>query len=291
MFQKYTEKARRVIFFARFEASQYGSPLIDTEHVLLGLLREDRALAKRFLGEVETETTIRTEIERHIQPRERIPTSVEMPLTEDCKKVLFKAAEEAERLGHQHVGTEHLLLGLLHVESSLAAQILQARGLKLAKLREEIAKGSIAAGDERTSVQGQVPAMPVPRYYATARIAASLVLDNFLAGLRWLKSDELISMFAKNGIFIDALGKRWNREEIGKNFETLFSPYAKKNAAYMVEDTLTDTNGSFVSVVLWKNAILASMERVWMHRMSVVLVPEREDWTIALVQVTPIQTA
>ena len=96
-------------------------------------------------------------------------------------------------------------------------------------------------------------------------------------------------MFAKYGVFIDALGKRWNREEIGKNFETLFAPYAKKNAAYIVEDTLTDRNDSFVAVVLWKNAILASMERVWIHRMSVVLVPEAEDWTIALVQVTPVK--
>ena len=76
MFERYTEKARRVIFFARYEASQYGSPYIETEHLLLGLLREDRALAKKFLGEVNSEEGIRAEIEKHITPRERLSTSV-----------------------------------------------------------------------------------------------------------------------------------------------------------------------------------------------------------------------
>lgn len=289
MFQRYTEKARRVIFFARFEASQYGSSYIETEHILLGLLREDRPLTAKFLGGANAEPEIRAEIEKHIERRERISTSVEMPLSEDCKKVLYKAAEEADRLGHRHVGTEHLLVGLLHVERSIAVQIMQARGLKLATLREELRKVSIPASDERTPVQGQPAEVPVARYYATARITPSAVLDNFLAGLRWMKSDELIAMFAKNGVFVDAVGKRWNREEIEKSFETLFAPYAKKNAAYLVEDTLTNTNDSFVAVVIWKNAILASMERVWIHRMSVVLVREAEDWAIALVQVTPVK--
>jgi ATP-dependent Clp protease ATP-binding subunit ClpC len=66
MFERYTEKAGRVVFFARYEAIQYGSPYIETEHLLLGLLREDRALAKRFLGEVNAEEEIRSEIARHI---------------------------------------------------------------------------------------------------------------------------------------------------------------------------------------------------------------------------------
>ncbi len=106
MFERYTEKARRAIFFARYEASQYGSPYIETEHLLLGLLREDRALAKRFLGEVNSEEGIRAEIERHTTSRERISTSVEVPLTLESKKILNLAAEEADRPGHRHIGTE-----------------------------------------------------------------------------------------------------------------------------------------------------------------------------------------
>src|SRR5881397_1641271 len=77
VFERYTEKARRVIFFARYEASQYGSPYIETEHLLLGIMREDRALVKQFLGQSNAESEIRAEIEKHIPPRERISTSVE----------------------------------------------------------------------------------------------------------------------------------------------------------------------------------------------------------------------
>ena len=104
MFERYTEKARRVIFFARYEASQYGSPYIETEHLLLGLMREDKALANRFLRQQGSIESIRKEIEARITIRERISTSVEVPLSAECKRILNMAAEEAERLGHKHVG-------------------------------------------------------------------------------------------------------------------------------------------------------------------------------------------
>jgi hypothetical protein len=116
-----------------------------------------------------------------------------------------------------------------------------------------------------------------------------LTLNSFLAGLKWLNSEDLISFFAKNAEFIDASGKRWNREEIGKGFETLLAPYAKKNASYVVEATLAETSELLIANVLWENALLASEQRAWMHRMSVVLLPETDDWQILLVQVTPVQ--
>jgi len=98
-----------------------------------------------------------------------------------------------------------------------------------------------------------------------------------------------LPVFAKNAQFVDVYGKRWNREEIQKEFLTLFAPYAKKNATYAIEETLADTADLFVAIVLWKNAILASLERVWIHRMSFVLIPKEDDWEIVLVQVTPVQ--
>ncbi|MGH9737783.1 MAG: orotate phosphoribosyltransferase [Candidatus Acidiferrales bacterium] len=137
MFERYTEKARRVIFFARFEASQYGSPYIETEHLLLGLLREDRRLANLLSADASTES-IRKEIESRITVRERISTSVEVRLTQECKRILNYSAEEAERLGHKHVATEHLLLGILREEKCLAADILQQGGLRLATAREKL---------------------------------------------------------------------------------------------------------------------------------------------------------
>jgi ATP-dependent Clp protease ATP-binding subunit ClpC len=142
VFERYTEKARRVIFFARYEASQYGSPYIETEHLLLGLMREDKALANRFLRSHGSIESIRKEIEQRITIRERISTSVEVPLSQESKRILNFATEEAERLGHRHVGTEHLLLGILREEKCFGAEILQERGLRLSTLREELARSA-----------------------------------------------------------------------------------------------------------------------------------------------------
>lgn len=272
MFERFTEKARRVIFFARYEASQYGSPYIETEHLLLGLLREDKVLAKWFLGDVNAEREIRSEIEKNITSRKRISTSVEVPLTAESKKVLMMAAEEADRIGLRQVGTEHLLLGLLPLEDSLAAKILQARGVKAATIREQMAKVWTA---ERV-IQPK------------SNKRAIDTLETFLAGLKWHKAEELVKFFAEDAHFIDVYGKRWNREEMYKEFETLFAAYAKKNATYVIEGSVAETNDLFVAIVIWKNAILASMERVWIHAMSVVLVPQGDDWAIILAQVTPV---
>lgn len=272
MFERFTEKARRVIFSARYEASQYGSPYIETEHLLLGLLREDKVLAKWFLGDVNAEREIRSEIEKNITSRKRISTSVEVPLTAESKKVLMMAAEEADRIGLRHVGTEHLLLGLLPLEDSLAAKILQARGVKAATIREQMAKVWTA---ERV-IQPK------------SNKRAIDTLETFLAGLKWHRAEELVKFFAEDAHFIDVYGKRWNREEMYKEFETLFAAYAKKNATYVIEGSVAETNDLFVAIVIWKNAFLASMERVWIHAMSVVLVPQGDDWAIILAQVTPV---
>jgi len=138
MFERYTEKARRVIFFARYEASQFGSPYIETEHLLLGLLREDKTLANRFLRSHAAVESIRKQIEGHTTIREKVSTSVDLPLSHECKRVLAYGAEEAERLSHKHIGTEHLLLGLLREEKCFAAEILHERGLRLSTIREEL---------------------------------------------------------------------------------------------------------------------------------------------------------
>ena len=272
MFERYTEKARRLIFFARFEASRYGSPYIETEHLLLGLLREDRPLVMMFLGEGRFEDDIRAEIEQQITQGERISTSVEMPLTTECKKVLNLASEEAQRLAHRHVGTEHVLLGMLRAEGSLAARLLQARGLKAAAVREKIATvfRSTVSNKEQRNEQ------------------AKDVIQNFLDGLKSQNSEPLIGLFAENSQFTDASGRRWGRDEISKNAETLFAHYAKKNSAPVVETTLA-VAGLIVASVLWKNAILASEQRAWVHRMSVVMIWENEDWRILLMHVTSVQ--
>jgi len=152
MFERYTEKARRVIFFARYEASQFGSPYIESEHLLLGIVREDKALTNRFLrSEV---ASIRKQVESQTTTREKTSTSVDLPLSNESKRVLAYAGEEAERLAHQHIGTEHLLLGLLREEKCFGAQILTERGVRLSQVREELARQphEAAQGQKRPSV-------------------------------------------------------------------------------------------------------------------------------------------
>ena len=139
MFERYTERARRVIFFARYEASQFGSTTIETEHLLLGLIREDKNLTNRFLRNSSSIESIRKEIEGRTTIREKVSTSIDLPLSNECKRILAYAAEEAERLNHRHIGTEHVLLGILREEKSLAAEVLYNAGFKLEALRQQLA--------------------------------------------------------------------------------------------------------------------------------------------------------
>jgi uncharacterized protein YbbC (DUF1343 family) len=153
MFERYTEKARRVIFFARYEASQFGAHMIEPEHLLLGLLREDKTLTSRFFRQKSHVEGIRREIEGRTFPQEKISTSVELPLAPETKRVLAYAHEESDRLQHRHIGTEHLLLGLLREDRSMAAEILYERGLRLNAVRDEI------AGDKSAQTESE-PAPP-----------------------------------------------------------------------------------------------------------------------------------
>lgn len=138
MFERFTEKARRVVFFARYEASAFGSPYIETEHLLLGLLREDRSINKRIQRSGASVDSIRKQIEERTPIREKVSTSVDLPLSQESKRVLVRGAEEADRLSHKHIGTEHLLLGLLREDKCLAAEILHKCGLHATSIREEI---------------------------------------------------------------------------------------------------------------------------------------------------------
>ena len=144
MFERFTEKARRVIFFARYEASQFGSRCIETDHLLLGLLREDKEIASRVARSGVSTETIRRQIQARTPDREKVPTSVDLPLSEECKRVLSNAAEEADRLSQKQIGSQHLLLGLLREQECPAAQILQQRDFKLESLRAEF--GSTEGG-------------------------------------------------------------------------------------------------------------------------------------------------
>lgn len=138
MFERSTEAYRRVIFAAVYIARRVGSPTIETEHLLLGLLREDKRLAHRFFGSPWAAEKVLNKIERIKPPREKIVGSFELPLSSESKRVLLFAAEEADLLSSKAISTEHILLGLLREEGSLAAQQMSERGLRLLSTREEL---------------------------------------------------------------------------------------------------------------------------------------------------------
>ena len=131
MFERYTEQARRALFFARYEAFQRGSPEIGTEHLLLALFRDEQSVTARVfargglsLAEVQRQVDARTS---QLAP---LSESSEAPFSSDAKRVLHCAAQEADRLLHSRIGTEHLLLGLLREERCTGATILNGRGLR-----------------------------------------------------------------------------------------------------------------------------------------------------------------
>jgi len=138
MFERYTEKARRTIFFGRYEASQFGSPYIESEHLLLGLLREDKSLVNTFLHSYAALESIRKEVEAQTVVREKVSTSVDLPLSNECKGILAYAAEESDKLSHQFIGTGHLFLGLLREKDCLAAKLLREHGVDLEMARVQI---------------------------------------------------------------------------------------------------------------------------------------------------------
>jgi methylmalonyl-CoA/ethylmalonyl-CoA epimerase len=138
MFERYAEAARRTIFFARYEAIESGFKSIEPEHLLLGMLHDKSDPLPRLLPAEITLHTLRKRVEMRATDREKISTSVELPLGAETKKVLACAHEESERMSHRHIGNEHLLLGLLRVEGTLAETVLREYGLDLTFIRESI---------------------------------------------------------------------------------------------------------------------------------------------------------
>ena len=128
MFEKYDETARRVLFFSRYEAGEFGSCVIEPEHLLLGLIHEDQKIAKRLgttFEEIRKDLKSQTPIRRTV-----VPTSADLPFSEECKSALNAAANESERLAQDHIGTEHILFGLLQGYRSIAAEILAQHGIR-----------------------------------------------------------------------------------------------------------------------------------------------------------------
>jgi ATP-dependent Clp protease ATP-binding subunit ClpC len=141
MFERYNERARRALFFARYEASEIGGQEIETEHLLLGVLREGKGMASRVLVRSHLSlTSVRDEVASRVPVRDRWPTSMEIPFSAETKAILLAAAGQADRLGHHYIGPEHLLLGILDRPQSLAGMLLAEHGIDGELVRQEISE-------------------------------------------------------------------------------------------------------------------------------------------------------
>ncbi|MHC4469876.1 MAG: ATP-dependent Clp protease ATP-binding subunit [Planctomycetota bacterium] len=139
MFDRFTERARKVMGLARQEAQRFGHDYIGTEHVLLGLVQEGSGVAAQVLKNLDVEMKkIRLEVEKIVKGGTNTVTMGQLPFTPRAKKVLELALEEAQQLGHNYIGTEHLLLGLIRENEGIAAQVLMNLNVKLEEVREEV---------------------------------------------------------------------------------------------------------------------------------------------------------
>jgi len=139
MYERFTDRARKVMQLANQEAQRFNHEYIGTEHVLLGLIKEGSGVAANVLKNLDVDLRkIRLEVEKLVQSGPEMVTMGKLPQTPRAKKVIEYSMEEARNLNHNYVGTEHILLGLLREQEGVAAQVLMNLGLKLEDVREEV---------------------------------------------------------------------------------------------------------------------------------------------------------
>jgi len=139
MYERFTDRARKVMQLANQEAQRFNHEYVGTEHLLLGLVKEGSGVAANVLKNLDVDLRkIRVEVEKIVQAGPDIVAMGKLPQTPRAKKVIEYAIEEARNLNHNYVGTEHLLLGLLREQEGVAAQVLMNLNLKLEEVREEV---------------------------------------------------------------------------------------------------------------------------------------------------------
>jgi uncharacterized protein (TIGR03435 family) len=218
MLNRFTLRALQVLFYARSEVSQLGSSVIDPEHILLGVLDEGKGLGSRILARTGGALDdFRSDIVRHLTSREKVPESDEIPFSASCERVLQYAAEEADRLLHNYIGTEHLLLGLLREERSVAAEVLAARGLRIEAVREAIVE--LLSRGEQPELPGP-PSTPANTYrWPQIPFVPSRTVHILYSGMRWPQQPVINyagTVFSAYGFTLEDIivraweGSRWH---------------------------------------------------------------------------------
>jgi len=162
MWQRFTERARRVILLGQEEASRMDSEHVGTEHMLLGLMRENEGAAARILEKMGvTLSKVRQEIDAQVPPGGD-PSTAEPKLTSQAKRVLELSADESRCMGHNYIGTEHMLLALLRERDGLAAAVLGKLGLSLEKTRAQVVEYLVPDVPDLPAPEAIAPSVPSP---------------------------------------------------------------------------------------------------------------------------------
>jgi uncharacterized protein (TIGR02246 family) len=266
MFERFTEKARRVIFFARYETSGYGARCIETEHLLLGLIREDRPLLNRLLKPPASAASLEQSVRESLAKGERISTSIEIPLSEECRRILLYSSEEAERLAQKHISTEHLLLGMLREGNCQAAKYLRAVGLILQELRPRMVPERLASKLEDSE-------QPLHELEST-----------------WNSNDPsaFSRLFAEDAELVDCNGSSWKgRNRLSTALETLRVSLSEKITvdASATQVSLRDEATAYVRTTLRE----ASADQP-LAQMTLILGQQMGRWIIMLMHLTEIRS-
>jgi ATP-dependent Clp protease ATP-binding subunit ClpA len=162
MFERFTDRARRVVVLAQEEARLLNHIYIDTEHLLLGLIHEGEGVAAQVLAELSISLeAVRAQVEEIIGQGERAPTG-HIPFTPRAKKVLELSLREALQLGHNYIGTEHILLGLIREGEGVAAQVLVKLGADLSRVRQQVIQVLSGSAGMEAGARTRLVPMTVP---------------------------------------------------------------------------------------------------------------------------------
>lgn len=255
MFERYTEYARLIFFFSCYEACEFGSPYMETEHLLLSLLGGDKWPPRRFWRGIETEA-IRKQIQSQTIQRAKVSTSGLLPLSVETKRALVYAAEEADALQHERIDSCHLVLGLLRVENCTAAVILRQHGVDYTHFRKVV------------SSSPPRPPLPEPIPIAEPLRAAAPPLEPAIRSLEELLDNSVRHFSPYSGGYGEHSLKRkpWTRKQAMGHLIDLATTHHTWLVCAMTQPKLTATaypDDEWVSVQGYDQLRWIDLQDLW----------------------------